>query len=69
MADNGIGFDPALALRLFVPFTRLHAAREFEGDGLGLATCERIVKRHGGSIWVHTQPNHGTTFFFTLSPD
>jgi PAS domain-containing protein len=69
VADNGIGFDPALAPRLFVPFTRLHAAREFEGDGLGLATCERIVKRHGGSIWVRTQPNHGTTFFFTLSPD
>lgn len=64
--DNGVGFDPAYADKLFAPFQRLHRADEFEGTGIGLALCHRIVARHGGSIDATGSPGAGATFRFHL---
>ena len=66
MSDNGIGFDPRYAQKIFQMFKRLHAKTDYPGSGIGLALCRRVVELHGGEIGAESAPGAGATFWFTL---
>ena len=66
IADNGIGFPQDIAEQVFKPFSRLQSAQQYEGTGIGLATCKKIVELHNGRIWVTSAPGKGSTFYFTI---
>ena len=67
--DNGPGFDMTSAEQLFTPFQRLPGAEKSRGFGIGLATVERIILKHGGKVWAESEPDKGAAFYFTFSAD
>lgn len=69
VTDNGIGLEPQYAERIFVIFQKLHTLDKYPGNGIGLAVSKRIIKRHGGHIWVESEPQNGATFYFTIPYD
>ena len=69
VTDNGIGMEEKYQHQIFEIFRRLHNKQDYEGTGIGLSVCQKIINRHGGTIWLESAPNEGTTFYFTIKQE